>query len=72
MNSNKLSNEAENLALNKGDVRRSVTITLPLDIAETVHGLIDGCVGSSDDDEFTRQMQIVLKKLDKKISKHYA
>ena len=49
-----------------------VTITLPLDIVETLQGLVDGCNGSSEDDEFSRQMNIVLKKLDKAISKHYA
>lgn len=57
---------------NIGAVRRSVTITLPLDIAETLQGLVDGCNGSSEDDEFSRQMNIVLKKLDRGISKHYA
>ena len=57
---------------NIGAVRRSVTITLPLDIAETLQGLVDGCNGSSEDEEFSRQMNIVLKKLDRVISKHYA
>jgi len=51
-------------------VRRSVTIAIPLDIAETLQGLIDGCIGSSEDDEFTKQMKVVLKKLDKSVSKH--
>lgn len=55
-----------------GAVRRIVTIKLPLDIAETLQGLIDGSNGSSEDEEFSRQMNIVLKKLDKAISKHYA
>jgi len=58
--------------LNIPDVRRSVTITLPLDIAETLQGLVDGCNGSSEDEDFSREMRIVLKKLDKAISKHYA
>lgn len=59
-------------ALNKGGVRRSVTLTLPLDIAETLQALIDGSIGTSDDDDFNEQMSIVLNKLDKAVSKHYA
>ena len=58
--------------LHKHSVRRSVTITLPLDIAETLQSLVDGSNGSSEDDEFSNQMRVVLKKLDKAISKHYA
>ena len=54
------------------DVRRSVTITMPLDIAETLHALIDGSIGTSDDDEFNRQMMSVRDKLERRINKHYA
>ena len=53
-------------------VKRSVTITLPLDIAETLQALIDGSIGTSDNDDFNEQMTFVLKKLDKQVSKHYA
>jgi hypothetical protein len=67
-----MKNIAEKPKLHLQNVRRSVTITIPLDIAETLQGLIDGCIGSSEDDEFTKQMKVVLKKLDKSISKHYA
>lgn len=52
-------------------VRRSVTITLPLDTAETLQALIDSSIGTSDNDDFNAQMVIVLKKLDKAVSKHY-
>ena len=72
MSTQNLSNEAKTPALNKGAVRRSVTITLPLDIAETLKGLVDGCNGSSEDEEFSKEMNIILKKLDRAISKHYA
>lgn len=53
-------------------VRRSVTITIPLEVAETLQGLIDGSIGCSDSDEFNEQMAVVLKKLDRQVSKHYA
>lgn len=56
---------------NIADFRNSVTITIPLEIAETLHGLVDGCMGSSDDDSFNKEMDIVRKKLDKEIDKHY-
>lgn len=67
-----MKNTSENPQLHLQNVRRSVSITIPLDIAETLQGLIDGCIGSSEDDEFAKQMKIVLRKLDKAISKHYA
>jgi hypothetical protein len=66
-----MANNAECPKLHLQNVRRSVTITIPLDIAETLQGLIDGSIGGSDDDEFNRQMSIVLKKLDKAVNKHY-
>ena len=66
------SNEAESPAFLVGAVRRSVTITIPLEVAETLQGLIDGSIGSSDSDEFNKQMVVVLKKLDRQVSKHYA
>ena len=50
---------------------KSITITLPLHIAETLHGLIDGCIGTSGDDGFTKQMSVVRKKLEKEFTKHY-
>ena len=55
-----------------GVVRRSVSITMPLDIAETLHALIDGSIGTSDDDEFNRQMMPIRDKLERRINKHYA
>lgn len=58
--------------MRKGVVRRSVTITITLHIAETLQALIDGSIGTSDNDDFSEQMAIVLKKLDKAVSKHYA
>lgn len=68
----KLSNEAQNPPLSKCVVRRSVSITMPLDIAETLHALIDGSIGTSDDDEFNRQMMPIRDKLERRINKHYA
>jgi hypothetical protein len=64
--------EHKNKALNIADVRRSVTITIPLEVAETLQGLIDGSIGSSDSNYFNKEMAVVLKKLDKQVSKHYA
>ena len=61
----------QNPALRKSAVRRSVTITIPLEVAETLQCYIDGGIGSSEDDEFTREMKIVLKRLDRQVSKHY-
>lgn len=72
MSNEKLSNEAQNPPLSKGVVRRSVSITIPLDIAETLHALIDGSIGTSDDDEFNRQMMPIRDKLERRINKHYA
>ena len=53
-------------------VKCSVSITMPLDIAETLHALIDGSIGTSDDDEFNRQMMPIRDKLERRINKHYA
>lgn len=44
-----------------------ITITIPTDIAETLVAVIDSRIGTSDDDEFNRQMHIVLKEIDKKL-----
>lgn len=51
--------------------KKTVTITIPLDIAETLQGFISGGIGSSDCDDFSEQMGSVEKKLINKISKHY-
>ena len=51
--------------------RNSVTVTIPLDIAETLQAFLDGGIGTSADDEFTRKMSIVLKKLNKQVAKYY-
>ena len=67
-----MSKNNESKPLKQPAVRRSVTITIPLDIAETLQALIDGSIGTSDNDDFNAQMAIVLKKLDKSVSKHYA
>lgn len=48
---------------------KSVTITIPLHIAETLQGLVDGCIGSAEDMAFVEEMNIVLDKLDKSINK---
>ena len=66
-----MSKENETKPLKQPAVRRSVTITLTLDIAETLHALIDGSIGTSDDDEFNRQMIPVRDKLERRINKHY-
>lgn len=50
---------------------KSVRIQIPLEIAETLHGLVDGCIGSSEDDLFTEEMAVVVKRLQKAIDKHY-
>ena len=68
----KVSKKSQTKQSCKTGVRRSVTITLPLDIAETLQALIDGSIGTSDNDDFNEQMAIVLNKLDKAVSKHYA
>lgn len=47
--------------------QEKITITIPTDIAETLVAVIDSRIGTSDDDEFNRQMHIVLKKIDKKL-----
>ena len=52
-------------------VSGSVRIQMPLEYAETLHGLIDGVIGSCDDDELARQLTTIFKKLDKGIKKHY-
>ncbi len=65
-------NKPHNHALRKTAVRRSVSITIPLEIAETLVAYISGGLGTSDDDEFSRQMKIVQDKLDKSMARHYA
>ena len=67
-----MSKKNESKPLKQPAVRRSVTITIPLDIAETLQALIDGSIGTSDNDDFNAQMAFVLNKLDKSVSKHYA
>ena len=67
-----MSTKSETKPLKQPAVRRSVTITIPLDVAETLLARIDSSVGTSDNDEFNKQMDVVLKKLERAISKHYA
>jgi hypothetical protein len=57
--------------INKPSVKRNVTITIPLDVCETLKGLIDGRIGSSDSDDFNKQMSLVLKKLDCAANKNF-
>ncbi len=57
--------------LKQSKIARNVTITIPLGIAETLQGLIDGCIGTSESDEFNKEMSIVLKKLDRQVNKRY-
>lgn len=49
----------------------SVRIQIPLKIAETLYGFIDGALGSSECDSFSREMGIVEERLKRAISKHY-
>lgn len=79
-NIERINNEVNNLAVSKlaqklkvpkTNIKSNITITIPLEVAETLQGFIDSGIGSSGDDEFTRQMKIVLKKLDKVVLKHY-
>ncbi len=67
-----MSKKNETKPLKQPAVRRSVTITIPLDVAETLLARIDSSVGTSDNDEFNKQMDVVLKKIERAISKHYA
>lgn len=53
-------------------VRRSVTITMSLEVAETLYSLIDGGIGTSDSDEFNAEMIPLRDKLERRIKKHYA
>ena len=48
---------------------REIKISIPIHIAETLQGFLDGGIGSSFDDEFSKQMKVVLDKLDKQINK---
>lgn len=48
-----------------------VTIKLRLEVAETLHSLIDGCLGTSDSDEFNAEMIPLRDMLEKEIAKHY-
>ena len=53
------------------DVSGSVRIQIPLYIAETLYGLLDGVTGSTDDDVLIEEMSIVQKRLQKQIDKNY-
>jgi hypothetical protein len=48
---------------------KTITITMTIDVAETLHGLLDGCIGTSGDDSFTSEMKPVIKSLESKIKK---
>lgn len=49
-----------------------VTIAIPIEVAETLEGLIDGCIGTSEDDDFNYEMKIVLSQLKTNIKKYYS
>lgn len=57
--------------VDKKPKRRTVTITMGLDIAETLHGFIDGAIGTSESDDFNEQMIPLRDKLTRRIKKHY-
>ena len=46
---------------------KAITIRIPIDVAETLHALIDSSIGSSGDDDFVYEMMPVRKLLEKKI-----
>lgn len=52
--------------------RRSVTITMSLEVAETLYSFIDGGIGASDSDDFNAEMIPLRDKLERRIKKHYA
>ncbi|TZF84533.1 hypothetical protein FW774_05970 [Pedobacter sp. BS3] len=64
-----MSTELENKPLDGNDaklpVRRSVTITMSLEVAETLHSFIDGGIGVSDSDDFNAEMIPLRDKLDR-------
>ena len=70
MSTENISNEAKGNGVSR-IVSGSVRIQMPLEYAETLHGLINGVIGSCDDDELVRQLTTIFKKLDKGIKKHY-
>jgi hypothetical protein len=49
-----------------------ITMTIPLDVALTLVSLLDGSIGTADDDEFVKQMQPIIAKLDRRIIKYLA
>jgi hypothetical protein len=51
--------------------RKSVKLLMPLHVAETLHGFIDGGIGTSEDDEFSKQMKPLIKKLEKEFDRIY-
>ena len=55
----------------KSTAIKSVTITIPLNIAETLASYVDGALSGSYDEEFTNQFAIIAKKLERGIFKHY-
>jgi hypothetical protein len=46
-----------------------ISITIPLNVAETLEGLIDGAIGTADCDEFVSEMKQVLKALEKSFNR---
>ena len=47
----------------KTKMKNKITIQIPIEIAETLQGLIDGCIGTSGDDFFVKQMKQFLLNL---------
>lgn len=52
-------------------MKTKITIQIPIEIAETLQGLIDGCIGTSGDDCFSEQMKKFLSALDEKVNNYY-
>lgn len=50
-------------------MNRKITITMDIEIAETLHGLLDGCLGTSEDQGFNEQIQPLRNSLEKKINR---
>lgn len=48
-----------------------ITITLPVEVADTLLGLLDGCIGTSENDDFNEQMKPIVNQIKKKIKSFY-
>lgn len=48
------------------------TMTLNIEALETLSGLLDGCMGTSDSDDFNEDIRPIIRKIDNAIKKYYA